>query len=63
VLFARVHFPALRQLHGDKGGGALIKANGAALAQVRSRNRGVLIDIDTPQALAEAQAYALAPSE
>ncbi|KKB86681.1 hypothetical protein VW29_00855 [Devosia limi DSM 17137] len=63
VLFARQHFPALRLLQGDKGGGAIIRANGPALAQVRSRNRGVLIDIDTPAALAEAEDYALALSE
>ena len=63
VLFGRSHFPALRQLQGDKGGGAIIKANAEALAQVRSRNRGVLIDIDTPDALAEAEVHALALSE
>lgn len=63
VLFGRQYFPSLLLLQGDKGGGAIIKANGEMILQVRSRNRGVLIDIDTREALAGAEAYALALSE
>ena len=63
VLFGRQHFPALRALHGDRGGGAVLAVNPEAVTLVPTRNRGVLIDIDTPEALAEAEVYALALSE
>lgn len=63
VLFASPHFPSLRQLSGDTGGGVLLKANPDAVLRVPATHPGVLIDVDTPSALAEAEAYARTNSE
>jgi molybdenum cofactor cytidylyltransferase len=52
VLWARRFFPEIGQLAGDVGAKHLIGAYPEAVAEVAVDDDGVLIDIDTPQALA-----------
>ncbi|ATE64968.1 nucleotidyltransferase family protein [Rhizorhabdus dicambivorans] len=53
VLWGREHFPALARLTGDQGGRALLRALPVQLLECG--DPGVLIDVDTPEALAEAR--------
>ncbi len=53
VIWGRDFFPALSDLHGDKGGKALIKAHANAINTLVLENPGVLTDADTPSALAD----------
>lgn len=52
VLWARRFFPEIQSLAGDVGAKHLIGAYTEAVAEVQTEDDGVLIDIDTPQALA-----------
>jgi len=52
VLWARRFFAEIQALGGDVGAKHLIGAYAEAVAEVASADDGVLIDIDTPQALA-----------
>ncbi|MES2494942.1 MAG: nucleotidyltransferase family protein [Pseudomonadota bacterium] len=53
VLWGRNHFPALASLTGDRGGRDLLARHPAS--SFPCNDPGVLIDIDTPEALAEAR--------
>jgi molybdenum cofactor cytidylyltransferase len=48
-------FPAILDLQGDRGARRLLEALGPGLARVAAPDGGVLFDVDTPAALAEAQ--------
>jgi molybdenum cofactor cytidylyltransferase len=52
VLVARALFPAVANITGDTGARALLDAAGDAVVEVPVTEEGVLIDIDTPEALA-----------
>jgi len=52
VLWARRFFGEMQELAGDVGAKHLIGAHGEAVAEVTMEGDGVLIDIDTPNALA-----------
>lgn len=53
VLWGRIHFPALAALSGDRGGRDIMTAHPPVL--IACDDPGVMIDIDTPDALAEAR--------
>lgn len=52
VLFARRFFPEMRLLEGDVGARALLEKHAAAVCPVPMPDRGVTLDVDTPEALA-----------
>jgi molybdenum cofactor cytidylyltransferase len=60
VLLARELFPELAGLSGDIGARDVIAAHAGLVAEVEMENDGVLIDIDTPQALARLAAASIA---
>lgn len=51
VLLARSFFAAMGELTGDKGARGLIARHGRAVVEVAMADDGVLIDVDTPDAL------------
>ena len=51
VLFGASLFPGLMKLTGDEGARQVLKSLGEALALVPTADRGVLIDIDSPEDL------------
>jgi molybdenum cofactor cytidylyltransferase len=53
VLWGRAHFAALGRLTGDRGGRDLL--GGRAFELVECDDPGVLVDVDTPEALEEAR--------
>lgn len=55
VLFGRAFFEAMRGLAGDVGARSLIDAHPEAVAEVETGDPGVLLDVDTPEALAMLQ--------
>jgi molybdenum cofactor cytidylyltransferase len=55
VLWSRRFFKELMALDGDIGARHLIARHGEAVAEVPVEGHGAFLDIDTPQALAEAQ--------
>ncbi|WP_164730465.1 nucleotidyltransferase family protein [Pelagibacterium montanilacus] len=63
VLFDRKHFAALGRLTGDRGAAGILREEGDAVLDVHVDNPGVLIDIDTQEALQAAQAFTLEGSE
>ena len=52
VLFASRFFPELRLLDGDVGARAVIEEHAGVVCQVPMDDRGVTVDVDTPEALA-----------
>ncbi len=56
VAFTRAAFADLMKLEGDAGATALLKARPEAVAYLETADRGVLLDIDTPEDLAAAVA-------
>jgi len=56
VAFTRAAFADLMALEGDTGATALLKARPEAVAYLDPADRGVLLDIDTPEDLAAALA-------
>lgn len=54
VLWGRSHFPALAELRGDAGGRSLLGDRVPLL--IDCDDPGILFDVDTPEALAEARA-------
>jgi molybdenum cofactor cytidylyltransferase len=52
VLWDKRFFPELRAIAGDVGARHLIGAHGELVAEVEMADDGVLVDVDTPQALA-----------
>jgi molybdenum cofactor cytidylyltransferase len=54
VLWSSRCFPALRSLQGDRGGKALLEERGTGVIEVPVPGRGVLFDVDTPDALERA---------
>jgi molybdenum cofactor cytidylyltransferase len=56
VLWSRRFFPELMALDGDIGARHLIMKHGEAVAEVPVDGQGAFLDIDTPQALADARA-------
>jgi molybdenum cofactor cytidylyltransferase len=55
VLWSRRFFPELMTLDGDIGARHLIMKHAEAVAEVLVEGHGAFLDIDTPQALAEAR--------
>ena len=55
VLWSRRFFGELKTLDGDIGARHLIMKHAEAVAEVPVEGRGAFLDIDTPQALAEAR--------
>ena len=55
VLFARRFFAEMQAVSGDSGARALLGAHPAAAHEVATADDGILLDIDDPQALAEAE--------
>jgi molybdenum cofactor cytidylyltransferase len=51
VLFGRSYFSALRGLTGDKGARGLLAEYAGAVVEVPVGDEGILIDVDTPEAL------------
>lgn len=56
VAFTRAAFADLMKLEGDAGATALLKARPEAVAYLETAERGVLLDIDTPEDLSAAVA-------
>ncbi|CAA7625119.1 Purine catabolism protein pucB [Candidatus Terasakiella magnetica] len=56
VLLGRRFFAGMRGLEGDKGARGLIQAHAEAVLEVVMADDGVLIDVDTPEALAALEA-------
>jgi molybdenum cofactor cytidylyltransferase len=55
ALIGSTLFPAIGGLEGDRGARLLLEALGPRLARVATPESGVLFDVDTPAALAEAR--------
>jgi molybdenum cofactor cytidylyltransferase len=53
VLWGRQHFIALEEIEGDQGGRLLLDALSDEVVEVEVKSQGVLVDVDTPQALAD----------
>jgi molybdenum cofactor cytidylyltransferase len=51
VLFGRSYFSAMRGLTGDKGARVLIAEHAGSVVEVPVGDEGILIDVDTPEAL------------
>ena len=51
VLWGRQHFIALEEIKGDQGGRLLLDALSDEVVEVDVKTQGVLVDVDTPQAL------------
>jgi molybdenum cofactor cytidylyltransferase len=51
VLFASRYFPEMRQVQGDVGARTLIEKHEGAVCYVPMEDRGVTLDVDTPEAL------------
>jgi len=58
VLWPRRFFQALASLEGDRGGRPLLEKATEGLARVEASSEGVLLDVDTPEALAVLGAWA-----
>jgi molybdenum cofactor cytidylyltransferase len=56
VLFDRRHFPDMAALTGDSGARTLLDRYGSAICEVPADDDGVLLDVDTPEALATLRA-------
>ncbi len=54
VLWAREHFDRLLAVTGDQGGREVIRAHAASVVEVDVDDDAVLVDLDTPEALARA---------
>ena len=52
VLWAAKFFPEMRALEGDKGARSLFGTHADQVCEVEMADDGVLVDIDTPEALA-----------
>ena len=55
VLFGKRHFSALTRLKGDRGAREVLSSPTAEVFEVPLWHSGVLIDLDTPQAFADAE--------
>jgi molybdenum cofactor cytidylyltransferase len=55
VVWSRRFFPELTALDGDVGARHLLASYPEAVAEVAVTNNGVLVDVDTPDALAAAR--------
>ncbi len=55
VVLARRFFPELSAITGDVGARGILGLHGAAVAEVEVDDEGAFLDIDTPQALAQAR--------
>ena len=54
ALFSAALFGDLRGLTGDEGGRSVLKRLGTAIVEVAAPSNGILFDVDTPDALADA---------
>ncbi|MCQ9422407.1 nucleotidyltransferase family protein [Pseudomonas sp. LJDD11] len=53
VIIGRHFWPQLQQLRGDRGAKALLAAHSEYCVRVETADRGILLDADTPAALAQ----------
>ncbi|NQD76429.1 NTP transferase domain-containing protein [Pseudomonas sp. CM27] len=51
VLFGRAFWPALARLTGDEGARSVVKANPASCVRLEVQDAGVLLDVDSPDAV------------
>ena len=58
VLWGREHFERLSSLLGDKGARSLIAGLKAEATEVETADQGILLDADTPEALAQLRSIA-----
>jgi molybdenum cofactor cytidylyltransferase len=63
ALISAALFPAITSLEGDRGARRLLEALGPRLARVAAPNAGVLLDVDTRGALAQADSRAAETAE
>jgi molybdenum cofactor cytidylyltransferase len=63
VLIGRRHFTAIGKLRGDVGARNLLQARASAVVEVESGGDGAFVDLDTPEALADYRARAVAASD
>lgn len=56
VLWSSRHFPEMRELGGDVGARGLLERHAGAVLSVPTQDGGILVDVDTPEMLARAQA-------
>ncbi len=56
VLWGQEHFPDLMMLTGDRGARSLIEARRDQIVEIEVTHDGILLDADTPEALAEIKA-------
>ncbi|MCJ9430202.1 nucleotidyltransferase family protein [Kordiimonas marina] len=61
ILWRRTQAPALLGIEGDRGGRAIIRDNPALVSEVPVMDPGILIDLDTPEAMARHGITAEAP--
>lgn len=54
VIIGRQFWPQLQQLSGDRGAKALLAAHSDCCVRIETGDRGILLDADTPEALAQA---------
>ncbi|MGU3493009.1 NTP transferase domain-containing protein [Xanthobacteraceae bacterium A53D] len=59
VLWSRRFFPELQALEGDTGARRLIAAHAEAVHEVSVTDAGLFLDVDTPEALAQARGQAM----
>ena len=53
VLWGSKHFTALMELEGDRGARSLLEAQREQITEIAVEHEGILLDADTPDALAE----------
>jgi len=53
VLWGQEHFKALMALEGDRGARSLLEASRKQITEIAVEHDGILLDADTPEALAE----------
>jgi len=63
ALIGSTLFPAISRLEGDRGARRLLDGLGPRLARAPVQDRGVLVDVDTQSALAEAEGRAVQTME
>jgi molybdenum cofactor cytidylyltransferase len=56
VLWSAEYFADMRAVEGDAGARAIIAANADSVVELDLQSRAVLVDVDTPEALAELRA-------
>ena len=56
ILFHRRFFPSILQVRGDRGAKGVVGANASDVEEVEVEDEGILLDVDTPDDVAKAEA-------